>query len=334
MAAYISFQPSDYFNTVLYTGTGSSNAVTGVGFTQDFTWIKERDNTYNHIVVDTVRGATKYFKFNSSSAETTDATYVASLDSDGFTVGTNANTNESTNLFASWNWKMGTTSGLTGGSITPTAYSLNTTAGQSIIAYTGTGSAATVPHGLGKVPQMLIIKALDLGHDSIAYSEVIGNTYYMKFSNAEAKSNSYGAAAWNNTSPTTTVFSEGGNTHLGGSGNPYIAYCFTSIKGYSKFGGYIGNGNINGPFIYTGFRPAFVVCKRTDSAQDWMLYDSKRLGYNDANEYFEVNDTAVENDNVPIDILSNGFKIRHTSASVNAAAGDYIYMAFAEFPPR
>ena len=332
--AYISFQPRDNFKTQLYTGTGASNAQTFPDTTAmqpDFVWIKNRDATDQHILTDSVRGATINWYSDDSVVEVTETERLKSFDSDGFTVGTNDAVNTNTEDYASWNWKMGTTSGLTGGSITPTGYSLNTTAGQSIIAYTGAGSAATIPHGLGAVPKFILIKNRNYGNSGITYHEAMSNTYYCKIDGDGAKDNSYGTATWNDTSPTSTVFSVGGNSHTSGSYN-YIAYCFADIKGYSKFGSYEGNGNVDGIFVYTGFRPAYVCVKCISGTGYWQTMDDKRVGYNPTNYLLYPNVTDVGGTESMADILSNGFKFRVTSSHSNGNGATYMYMAFAEFP--
>ena len=340
MAEYISFQPSDFFSTKLYTGTGSSNAITGVGFQPDFTWIKNRDAADFHVLTDAVRGATKYWRSDNSAVEATDAESLKSFDSDGFTVGTQAEVNTNTEKYVSWNWKAGTTSGLSGGTITPTGYSLNTTAGQSIIAYTGAGAAGTVPHGLGKTPAMIIVKCLGDGYSGMVYNAGINNgvtpaDYYIKIDGTGDQEDAYGAGAWNDTLPTSTVFSVGGNNHTSGSFD-YIAYCFADIKGYSKFGAYTGTGDASiSPFIYTGFRPAYTMIKQSSGSgtYGWYILDSKRAGYNPDNEDLLANTTGVEDDtNNFWDLTSTGFKIKTAGGNINTSGSVYVYAAFAEFP--
>jgi hypothetical protein len=225
---------------------------------------------------------------------------------------------------------MGTTSGLTGGTITPSAYSINTTAGQSIIAYTGTGVAATVPHGLGVAPSLIITKSLVATQEWCVYHVKMGATKYMFLNETGAQTTS--SAYWNDVEPTSVLFSIGtaGPTN---SSSAMIAYCFAPVKGYSKFGSYIGNGNADGPMCYTGFRPAMIIRKRaTGSADDWAILDNKRLGYNPKNAYLFPNGTNAESDLTRIDFLSNGFKVRTTDTGDNDTNETYIYAAFAESP--
>jgi len=329
MAAYISFQPSDFFSPTLYTGTASELAITGVGFQPDMTWIKSRSSVLNHYLYDTVRGATKNLAPNDTDAEGTTAEGLKSWQSDGFTLGTSGGENGSSVTYVSWNWKMGTTSGLTGGTITPSAYSLNTTAGQSVIAYTGTGSAATLPHGLGVTPGLIMCKRLNGGDNWWVHVKSMTGPQYLVLNGTGAVATA--TAVWNDTLPTSTLFSIGTDAGINASGGTYIAYCFAPIKGYSKFGVYTGNGNADGPFVNTGFRPAMIIRKK-DGTDDWMLVDDKRLGYNPNNAYLFPSGNNAESDLTRIDLLSNGFKLRTTDGGDNASGTDYLYMAFAEFP--
>ena len=261
--AFISFQPSDNYNTKLYTGTGVSNAVTGVGFQPDLTWIKSRDSTYSHNLTDAVRGATKYLESNATTTETTNAESLKSFDSDGFTVGTLVNVNSNTDKMVSWNWKAGTTTGIAGSpSITPTAYSFNATSGFSIITYTGTGSVATLPHGLGVAPDCIIVKKLSGTGNWLTYLNIwlMQNTKAMNV-NSTSAGGTY-ATAWNSTTPTSTLFTLGSESDVNATGATYVAYCFANKKGFFHTGEYRGNGSATQPpCIFTGFRPGFVMFK-------------------------------------------------------------------------
>ena len=340
MAAYISFQPNDFFNTVLYTGTGSSNAITGVGFSSDFTWLKCRSLVKAHYAFDTVRGATKAVIPNDTDVEDTNAEFLKSWESDGFTVGTSGGVNTSSATFASWNWKMGTTSGLTGGTITPTGYSLNTTARQSIIAYTGNGtSGATVPHGLGAVPDLIIVKCLSHTGSWPVYNTAFGATKYFELNSDAAVQT--GTSRWNDTAPTSTVFSLGNTANVNENLRTYVAYCFANKKGYSQVGSYEGNANSGGPFVNTGFRPAFLMVKNSATTSGWYLYDNKRptaASYWNDNattliaDAIDVESTAHSSSGHNIDFLSNGFKIRTSSSARNGSGNDIAYVAFAAFP--
>jgi len=328
--AYISFQPTDYFNTNLYAGTGSSLALTGVGFQPDFTWIKERTGGEGHNWTDSVRGVTKYIMGNNTNTQSTNAESLKTFDSDGFTLGTFGGMNTSSETYVAWNWKAGTTTGIAGSpSITPSSYSFNATSGFSIIAYTGTGSAATLPHGLGVAPKLIIIKNLVSGNNWELGHEYIGWTKKFKWNLTEAATTDTGA--WNDVAPTSTLFTLGSNNSSNGSGSTMIAYCFAEVKGYSKIGSYVGSGDADGTFVYTGFRPAWIVLKIYDTTGDWYLFDNKREGYNVDNDAL-LNTTAVESTTDYIDILSNGFKLRSTLGVINGSANTMVYAAFAEFP--
>ena len=332
MAAYISFQPSDHYNTTLYTGNAGTLNVNGVGFESDMTWIKKRSGTSNHLVSDSVRGPTKQVYTNLPDSENSNVNEITDWDADGFDLGASSDVNDATTYF-SHNWKMGTTSGIAGSpTITPSSYSFNATAGQSIIAYTGTGVAATLPHGLGVVPEYILVKRLGSADNwNVGQIHEHASTpwnYSMKFNNQVAPGAS--STIWNDTAPDATVFSIGTSTEVNTNTSTYIAYCFAPKLGYSKFGAYVGSNASNGTFLYTGFRPAWLMIKRIDSPDSWISYDDKRLGYNDQNAFVECDNTGAELLNKEIDILSNGFKLRTNNVAVNN--GTYIYMAFAEFP--
>ena len=338
MAAYISFQPSDHFNTKIYTGTGSSNALTGLGFQPDIVWIKGRNYAYNHVLSDSVRGEKQLYP-NLTNAQDSNTGEITSFDSDGFTVGTGGDVNYNTRTFTSWNWKMGTTSGATFGSadITPSAYSINTTTDQGVYTYSGTGSSAqTVAHGLGVAPDWVIIKRIeDNGHGWQTTNTKLGFTHTLKIESNGAVSTS--TPWWNDTAPTSDVVNIGGDSWNNLSGKTFVMYCFTNKRGYSKFGAYEGNGNNDGPFIYTGFRPAFVMLKESvgGNAGGWITYDNKRpTTYNVNQDYLQANDTAIEVNasTYAIDFLSNGFKIGASNGVINGGGNSYIYTAFAEFP--
>ena len=323
-------KPSDYFNTVLYSGTGSSQAITGVGFQPDWVWIKNRTGTNWHTLYDVIRSTTKVLNSNQSEAESTDATGLTSFDSDGFTHGSGGNGNVNGGSFVSWNWlASNTTASNSNGSIT-SSVSASTTAGFSIVTYTGTGSNATIGHGLGSVPKMLIVKDRSSTENWRIYHASLGNTkeIYLDLNNASATS----STTWNNTTPTSSVFSVGTVHGTNKSSDNYVAYCFAEKKGYSKFGSYTGNGNADGTFVYTGFKPAFIIGKITSDANEWFLIDNKRSTFNVANKSVYANTSAAENTNHDVDFLSNGFKIRDSDGTVNVSGGSYIYLAFAEAP--
>ena len=330
MAVYTTIDDAGlFFNPVLYTGTGSELTVTGVGFQSDWTWIKCRNAVNHQREYDAVRGANVVLYPNLTNQQYTLTQELKSWTSDGFVMGTEAEINTNTNTYVGWNWKMGTTSGISGGTITPSSYSFSATAAQSIIAYTGTGVAATVPHGLGVTPGLIICKRTDAADNWWVHVESLTGPEYLVLNGTGAVASA--TAVFNDTLPDATVFSIGTDVGINASGGTYIAYCFAPIKGYSKFGVYIGNGNIDGPFVYTGFRPACIIRKK-DGTDDWMMVDNKRLGYNPNNAYLFPSGGNAESDITRIDLLSNGFKLRTTDAGDNGSGTDYLYMAWAESP--
>ena len=334
--AFINFQPSDHFNTLLYTGTGSSNAVTGVGFRPDWVWIKGRDFSDNHNLYDIVRGVEKRIVSNSAGAEEDRAAGLTAFGSDGFTVNTANGENKSSAPIVAWNWKAGNAQGSsnTDGTINTTYTSVNTTAGFSISKYVGTGSNGTIGHGLGAVPKWILVKNLDTSDSWNVYHTDMGNGKRLLLdTNGAANTNS---TPWNDTSPTSSLFSVGTNTGTNKSGSNLIAYAFAEKKGFSRFGYYKGNGDLNGPFIYTGFKPGFVIIKNYyRTGEHWFIHDTKRQTFNVNNKYLLANESSAEatSNSHAIDILSNGFKTRTTNESTNYSTSDtYIYMAFAEEP--
>ena len=326
--------PADYFGAVLYTGNNATQSI-DVGFATDFTWIKVRNVADNHFLYDNVRGATKYLSSDTTSAEGTIANGLTSFTSTGFNLGDSGSTNNASNNFAAWNWKAnGSGVSNTDGSITSTV-SANTESGFSIVSYTGNGTAgATVGHGLSSVPDMVIAKDRDdpfTGNAWPVYHTANGATKVLYLE----KTNSVGTSSviWNNTEPTTSVFSLGSWNGINKSGDNYIAYCFHSVEGFSKFGSYTGNGSTDGPFVYTGFRPAFVMTKATNSTQSWVMVDNERAGYNVENYRLFAESSNAESTTTPIvDLLSNGFKWRNNFGNFNGSGTNYIYMAFAENP--
>tara|TARA_Y100000385_G_scaffold199171_1_gene206241 strand:- start:1022 stop:2065 length:1044 start_codon:yes stop_codon:yes gene_type:complete len=325
---------SDYFNTKLYTGTGSSNAITGVGFQPDLLWIKSRSNTYSHSWTDAVRGKDNKIASNNSNAQYTDSGQLASFDSDGFTLNTDAGVNNNGSTFTSWNWKAnGAGSSNTNGSITSTV-SANTTSGFSIVKWTGTSANATIGHGLGAVPKMIIIKSLANATFWMTYHSSLGNNSEIYLNRAD-----YGASAsstaWQDTDPTSSVFYVGGG---GGDGvnvsGDYVAYCFAEKKGYSKINSYVGNGGNNNeaPFIYTGFKPSFFLVKKSSaSGEDWAIYDDKRNAFNKVDEALFPSATTVETSvGNGIDFLSNGIKINDDGGELNTSGATYIYYAIGQ----
>ena len=325
-------KPSDYFVTKLYTGTGSSLANTGVGFQSDFTWIKGRSGTTEHVLTDAVRGVTKELNSNDNTAEETVAQGLTAFGSDGFTVGTDASYNTSSATYASWNWKAnGAGATNEDGSINTTKTSASTTSGFSISTYTGTGANATVGHGLGVAPKMVICKKLNGGDGWFVYNEANGNDKYIFLDTSTAVSGS-SVGFWNSTSPTSATVSLGTNGAVNASSATYVAYCFADVQGYSKFGSYTGNGSTDGTFVYTGFKPAWILTIRTNGNYKRLISDNKRNPFNAVNTYLSVEYGDADASGIDLDFLSNGFKLKTTDVQRNASGSPYIYMAFAEEP--
>jgi len=333
--AYISFKPSDHFNTKLYSGNGSTNAQTGVGFQPGWIWIKNRDGgggSHDHYVFDQVRGTTKYLRPNETNGQGT-ASGVTSFDSDGFTLGSSDGMNENGRTFVSWNWKAnGQGSSNTDGTINTLYTSANTTSGFSVSTWNGTGSNGTIGHGLGKVPKMLIIKRTDGTQAWMVYHTAPGNNSEGQITTSAFSASS---TAWQDTDPTSSVFYVSGSAgdSVNASGYAYVGYAFAEVKGFSKIGKYVGNGSADGPFIYTGFKPAFVMFKNYQSNGDnWVIQDNKREGFNPNNRRIFPNDSAEENTSAfRIDMVSNGFKLVSSDSDANASE-NFLYMAFAEEP--
>lgn len=329
-------KPSSYFNTVLWTGNNSSPRDITTGHATDFAWVKFRSSAFNHRLFDNVRGGGKKLISNNSDAEDTGATGdVSGFISTGFTIGSNIN-NSADGTLVGWSWKAnGTGSSNTQGSITSTV-SANTTSGFSIVSYTGNATnGATVGHGLSSAPQMVITK----GRGSADAWQILTNIYhnysegdFIYLDTTDAKQNSVNVSFL----PTSTTWQmksgQAGNTAI-----TKIAYCFHSVKGYSKFGSYTGNGSADGTFVYTGFKPAFLIVKRyNDAGYDWIMYDNKRqVEFNVVDDFLKPNLSDAEttgNAGQSLDFLSNGIKFRGSGASSNGSGASYIYMAFAENP--
>ena len=328
-------KPSDYFNTKLYTGDGGTQSVTGVEFQPDWTWIKNRGSTDSHNVYDAVRGVTKYLLTNNTTAEGT-TSGVTAFNSDGFSVGNNSMTNSNSNNYVSWNWKAGTTSGISGSAnITPNAYSFNQDSGFSVVTYNGTDVAGnTVLHGLGAVPHVIFVKRrVSSGYDWVVYHKNKTAGLYLNATgnNNDSSSNNI----WfNGAAPTSTVFSIGTDGRIGDdvSTGAYVAYSFAPKHGYSKFGQYTGNGNADGPMVYTGFKVGWLMVKLSSGTDDWQILDNKRSPINIAGGYLRPNADGATVNNDVVDFLSNGFKLRASSGSWNANGSTFIFMAFAENP--
>jgi hypothetical protein len=335
IGATASTQANKYFDAKLYTGTGSSRSVTGYNFSPDFVWIKERSGVADHALYDSVRGVQKQLETNNTNAETTETTGLTALNSDGFTVGALAQVNTNTDTYVAWAWDAnGAGSSNTSGTITSTV-SANTSAGFSVVTYTGTGSNATVGHGLGVAPRMIIVKCRNTAGESwqVYHANLTSAAFRMRLNSTDAQDSQ--PTMWNSTAPTSTVFSVGTATGTNANTQTYVAYCFAQVAGYSAFGSYTGNGSTDGVFVYTGFRPKYIMIKRTDTTTyQWSIWDTSRNTINAANSNLwadssEAETTATAYDT---DFLSNGFKLRTSNVARNASGGTFIYMAFAESP--
>jgi hypothetical protein len=324
-------------DATLYTGTLLSNAITNAAsFKPDLVWVKSRSAATDHKLTDSVRGVTKGLISNTAGAETTDTQGLTAFGSAGFTVGTDTNYNNLAATYVAWQWQagQGSSSSNTNGTITSTV-SVNASAGFSVVTYTGTGVAATVGHGLGVAPTFIIVKNRTNAFSWSVYLASLGNTQYLFLNSSNATASDVGQ--WNNTTPTSSVFSIGTSNNTGASATNYVAYCWTPIAGFSAFGSYTGNGSADGPFVYTGFRPKFVLIKGSSFASNWFIEDSARNGYN-------VNDGVALRPNLSgaedgtttynIDILSNGFKLRSAAGDSNTSGATFIYAAFAENPTK
>jgi len=335
--------PSAHFQTKIWTGNDTSQSITNDGNSNlkpDWIWAKKRSASDAHNLVDTSRGLTNYIFSNVSNGDTTDSSKVQSMDLNGFSVGASNSWNDNNVTYVAWQWKCngGTTSSNSDGSITTTVQA-NTTAGFSIVTWTGTGSNATIGHGLGVVPQLIISKSRGHGENWAVYHQNSNSTpedYYLALDDERANTDS--AVVWNDTAPTSSVISIGTQDKINKSGSTHIAYCFNEIKGYSKFGSYTGNGAQDGTFVYTGFKPAFILAKRTDtSGKNWYIADSTRSPSNITKAFLSPNlsnaeDTSGDTTDAYFDILSNGFKMRQDFSHLNASGSTQIYMAFAENP--
>ena len=329
-------KPSDFFNTKLYTGNGSTQSITGVGFQPDWTWVKKRNGAVSHQLIDVIRTPYKRLQSNENSAEAVDGSpynYFKTFDNDGFTMGTGAEINGNSDTFASWNWKAGTSftndASSTGIGTIDSSGSASNTAGFSIVSYSGASGGGSIKHGLSVKPDIVLIKCRSATANWLFTTDIIdGSKDYLFLNQTNAKNNLTTAL------PTSSVFTVSGDDDQGENGKTYIAYCFNSVQGYSKFGSYVGNNSSAGVFVYTGFKPAFIMIKRTDSTADWRIYDNKRAGYNNKNYYLEPNTSDAEgttDSGSNWDMLSNGFKFYTSEAEINGS-GTYIYMAFAENP--
>ena len=349
-------KPGQNSNSLIWTGDGATRSMTGLGLAPDFTWIKQRSGTQGHTLYDSVRGATEYLSSNTTADEDTLSEGLTSFDSDGWTMGDDGANNGDTETYVGWNWKAGgapTADNSAGAGATPTAGSVkidgsnlgsalagtiaatrlsaNTTAGFSIVKYVGTGANATVAHGLGVAPDLVMVKSMGNTFNWVIYSRPVGATKQLNLNLTAAEDPQ--SSIWQDTDPSSTVFTIGTEANVNTSTDDLIAYCFASIEGYSKVGSYTGNGNADGTFIYTGFKPAYVLTKQYNTTNNWYLQDDARNPYNSVDKRLNPNLSDAEySGTVLCDYLSNGFKIRHADGSQNASGGSYLYLAFAESP--
>ena len=307
--------PAQYFNTVLYTGNGSDDrSISGVGFQPNFLWVKERSATSGHIIVDSIRGATKFIQSHNNTAEDTNADIIQAFESDGFQIGTHQAINENSETYVAWNWKE------------------DTTAGFDIVTYTGASGDQTFAHSLGVAPEWYLVK--ERGNVNSWVVNHIGlanqtNAYLLLNTNDAAGTDSW----FNSTAPSSSVVhANDGDSPTNRNGGTYVMYLWRSVKGFSKFGSFTGNANTDGPFVYTGFRPAWVLIKNSSAnGENWNLFDNKRNGFNGSGEALRPNTNEAEYDR-NVDFLANGFKVRDSSGEVSGNGNTLIYMAFAESP--
>ena len=322
MAVYTSIDnPELYFQTKLYTGNGTAIGSGGQAITldgdedmqPDFVWIKDRTDTDRPRLFDAVRGVTKELDASDATAETTLTEGLTAFGSDGFTVGNHEGVNSNTDSFVAWCWKE------------------SATAGFDIVSFTGNATARTISHSLSAVPKMIIMKNLEtVNAQWVVYHVSTGNTQALYLNTTAVPTDVLGF--FNDTDPTSSVFTVGTDTAVNGNTVGQINYAWSEKQGFSKFGKYTGNGDADGAFIYTGFRPAYVMVKRTDSTSNWNIFDNKRNPYNNPGILLAANNSNADASSYPIDFLSNGFKARSTLADFNASGGTIVYMAFAEAP--
>ena len=330
----------DHFNTKLFTGTGSSNAQTGVGFQPDWIWFKNRSSSsLGHQAFDVIRGVTKRIFPNDSAVQETDANSLTAFGSDGFTIGSNTGVNASGNNIVAWNWKGGGSAvANTDGDIN-SSVSANTTAGFSIVKWTGNGSNSDqeVGTGLSDELKLVFLKPLTSGGTTTQWLVYVNGVTdaqdhcFLLNSNAAKTTGASGGTPNKGTTAGRLLLKagSGSNANQNYNGTEYIAYCFAEKTGYSNFGTYVGGGS-NFPFIYTGFRPSFIIIKNTEESDSWQMYDDKRLGYNVDNNTLHPDLTNAESTSDDLDILSNGFKIRRDIGVINNSGRTYIYLAFGQ----
>ena len=331
--------PSAHFQIALYAGDGSTQSITNDGNSDlqpDWVWTKSRSDSSLALITDSTRGTGKRIYPSSTSAEESHSNMVTAFNSDGFSIGNHSAINTNNYNYVGWQWKAngGTTASNTDGATTSTVQA-NTDAGFSIVTYTGTGSATTLGHGLGVAPAMLIVKNRSTAVDWAVYHKDLTDAGYVLTLNSTDSQADSGTNRWNHTDPTSSVFSVGSGQQTNQNTNSMICYAFAEKQGYSKFGKYVGNGNANGAFVYTGFKPAWLMIKDIGAAGNWFITDHKRNPFNLTDDWLVANGSGAETNYVnasSVDYLSNGFKLRTTYSEANTSGRTYVYFAFAENP--
>ena len=319
-----------HFNIKLYSGTGSSNAITGVGFQPDLVWFDNRSTGLAKEMYDSARGVEKKITSSDNGAESTEVGLTA-FGADGFTCGARNQTNKDGDGITAWSWKAGGAGSANSDGATSSTVSVNTTAGFSIVKWTGTGSTTTIGHGLGVVPKMVIFKNTSSAVDWRVYHTILGNTHRLCLNDNSASSDD--DSAFNDTSPTSSVFTVGGSTST--NAGTMIAYCFADVKGFSRIGSYTGNGAADGTFSYTGFKPTWVLLKIYSSTDSWFIFDTATsiAGGNNPNSYYQrPNETSAQgtSSSLSMDLYSNGFKCRNTDTALNSSGATYAYYAIGQ----
>jgi hypothetical protein len=322
---------STAMDVALYTGNGSTQTISGLNFSPDLVWIKKRSDDRDHCLCDVVRGTSKRLRSNTTDAETTESV-VTAFNSNGFDIGSDAGVNASSGTYVAWTWDAGSSTVTnTQGSITSQVRA-NASAGFSVGTWTGTASAGTIGHGLGVAPEFIIVKNRSVSDSWYCYHKSLGNAARIQLNETSAQTT--GSSQWNSTSPTSTVYSVGAGSWQA-SGNLIVSYCFAPVAGYSSFGSYTGNGSAtDGPFVYTGFRPRWVMIKDATQADNWIIVDAARNTYNSAGLRLFPNLSNAESSfySAQFDFLSNGLKVRNNNGDINASGDTYVYAAFAEHP--